>query len=65
MQNLARRLDRVALSIVPSEPGRTLFVWLDHGQSEADALAGRGIDRQPGDRIVFIRWLVEEPCSAA
>lgn len=62
MQNLARRIERVALSIVPPEPGRTLFAWLDHGQSEADALARRGIVRQPGDHIIFVSWLRTEPC---
>ena len=57
MSTIERRLERLERRIRPEVPA--LFVWLNPGETEAEALHRRFPDSPPaaGQPITFLTWL--------
>lgn len=45
-------------------PARTRYVWLDSGETEAEALARLGIPSRHDETVVAIGWMTEPEAGA-
>lgn len=59
-RNLGRRVERAGESILPRPRPVVAFIWLEQGQSEAEALARHTHVYGAPDRAVYVTWSYDD-----